>query len=955
MTIKRLLSVCAYTLLYILGAQAQNILSYANQADMEAWVDSIMLTLSPEERLGQLIVPVVANNDNAQQRDIIRSYIEKYHISGLLFSKGTISSQESLTRYAQSLSKKAPLMITSDSEWGLYMRLTDAIRFPRNMALGCINHEDDGTGSNKRNRMMYDYGYEVGQECRAIGISVNFAPVLDINSNPNNPVIGNRSFGDNLVNVASAALSYSSGLEDAGVIATGKHFPGHGDTDKDSHKTLPKLSHDKYRMETFEMRPFEEFIKAGFGGMMVAHLEVPSLEPTKGMPSSASRNIINGYLREKYGFNGLVFTDGLAMEGAKNYPDVCLKALKAGVDILLEPTPLALHWEKLTQALNNGSLAQELVDEKCRRVLMAKYALRCGSIPGKEHIDTQNAEILAKSLYQESLVLLKHDKPFDDNLVIPVTNAKSTTVTQIKQQCKASKKPVTLVFYTSPYSMTYYKDVITSASSVLLAHEDCDYAHEAVENVLSGKNGIDGQLCVDIPNLFKLNQGIVIKGPAVANKVIEDSTDFGGTAIVDNTELQEIDSLVYDGLSKGAYPGCQILVAKDGRIIYHKSFGWYDDSKSRNVTNASVYDLASVTKAAATLPALMMAMDECNISVNDKMSKYLPELVGTDKQHLTIKQALFHETGMRDGYPFYGMTIDSASVDGKLFSGRRDDVYCILQDKNTWFNKNLKWNREWISDKKDNRFSLQIAENMYIDPKFRDEMFAKIISLPIRHVGRYRYSDLNFILLRHIIEVKTQNSLDAYLQKKLFTPLGLTKCGYRPLQNSNIDKTTIVPTENDEAIRKQILVGFVHDETAAWSGGVEGNAGLFSNASDLAKILQLFLDNGRYEGKQIISTETCKLFTTTKSPKTRRGLGFDKPDITNPDKSPCAEETPSTVFGHTGYTGTCFWVDPTNRMIYIFLSNRVNPTRTNNVLSAESYRTRIQSVLYKKIVDKQAH
>lgn len=958
---KRFLTLSLYTLLYIISAQAQNVLNYVSHDRMEAWADSVLSTLTIEEKLGQLIIPMSGNNDTEAQRNTIKNLIEKYHVSGLIFSKGTLSSQESLTTYAQKLSK-VPLMIATDSEWGLNMRLTDAVRFPKNMALGCINHKDNGKGSNLRDSLMYEYGLEVGKELRVMGITANFAPVLDINSNPKNPVIGNRSFGDNLNNVASAALSYSSGVEDAGVLAVGKHFPGHGDTDKDSHKTLPLLSHTQWRMETFEMRPFEEFVKAGFGGIMVGHLEVPSLEKTPGMPSSASSNIINGYLRERFKFNGLVFTDGLAMEGARRYQDFCIKSLKAGTDILLDPTPITDHWKSLLSAIKRGEIPEELIDYKCKRVLMFKYALNSGFMPNKGLINTARAEKLSKELYQRSLVLLKHEKPFEKNTIIEISSAKAEFVAKVRQQVKASKNPVTLVFYTTPFNISSYADVIKNVSSVILAHEDYKFAHEAVKNVIEGKEPIDGQLCVELPNLYKLNEGISTR-KEIPSELVSSKEEINSEekpvvakketakiAEVDNNKLKEIEEIVNEGLTKGAFPGCQVLVAKDGKIVYNRAFGYYDSSKKKKVTLESIYDLASVSKAAATLPALMIAVDEFGISVNDKLSKYIPELKSTDKQNLTIKQALFHETGMREGYPFYGMTIDSASVNNRLYSGKKDATYSILQDRNTWFNKNLKWNPRYISSKKDDRYSLQIAEGMYIDASFRKDMINKIASLPLKNVGRYRYSCLNFIMLRYIIESKSKKTLDAYLEDKLFSPLGLKSCVYNPHQHSDIDISLVVPTENDEAIRRQVLHGYVHDEIAAWSGGVEGNAGLFSNATDLAKILQVFLDKGKFEGKQIISAETCKLFTTTKSPKTRRGLGFDKPDKSNPDKSPCAEEVPGAVFGHTGYTGTCFWVDPKNNMIYIFLCNRVNPTRLNGLLSSEGYRTRIQSVLYKNLV-----
>lgn len=324
-------------------------------------------------------------------------------------------------------------------------------------------------------------------------------------------------------------------------------------------------------MESFEMRPFEEFAKAGFGGLMVGHLEVPAIEPIQGMPSSASKNFITGYIRNKFHFNGLVFTDGLAMEGARKYPDFCVKSLMAGVDILLDPIPLADQWKKLRTAVSNGILSQDDIDKKCRRVLIFKYALNCGILPDRSVIDSQKAQTLSKALYQASLVLLKHEKPFDGNTIIEVQNAKSATIAQVNQKCNVSKKPITLIFYTSPYNLAYYKDAINKASSVIAAHEDYCFAHEAVRNVLEGKVNIDGQLCVAIPGLFNTGDGLVINNIREAETTVNNPADSipqkPAIAEISNNALLEIDSIVNDGLQKGAFPGCQVLVAKDGKII----------------------------------------------------------------------------------------------------------------------------------------------------------------------------------------------------------------------------------------------------------------------------------------------------------------------------------------------------------------------------------------------------
>ena len=972
MNLRKILSAVSFTLLYIYSATAQNVLNCVDQSRMEAWADSVMATLTPEERLGQLISQSYDLSQPVEKNlAAIKSDIEKYHIGGFFFVQfNNLEAVEKIAACAQKNSK-VPVMQAADCEWGLTMRIKDAVHYPRNMALGCINHENREGGDNKRNSLLYEYGFTMGKQCRAMGISVAFAPVLDINSNPKNPIINNRSFGDNKLSVASAGLSYSAGLEDAGVLAVAKHFPGHGDTDKDSHEVLPLLSHDKERMEQFEMFPFEQFSKAGFGGMMVAHLEVPSLEKTKGMPSSASHKIVTEQLRDRIGFNGLTFTDGLAMQGAQKYPSICVKALNAGIDVLLQPTPMASQWADLKAALKDGRLSQDLVDQKCKRVLMYKYALASGVMPDRKTIDTEAATTLSKRLYQESLVLLKNDKPLAGSVVIPVSNAKQATINQVNQKIKAAgRKPVTLVFYTTPYNLSSYKTQISKAANVILAHEDYSFAREAVQKVIDGKANIDGQLCVELPGLFKLNDGIKLLQTAVpatnnASDNISSSlaaqdksrteehevkTTVSKLQETDNKKLSEIDRIVADAIAKGAFPGCQVLVMKDNEIVFNKAFGYFDSSKKQKVTLESLYDLASLTKAAGTVPALMCAIDDYGISVNDKMSKYISALKGTDKSNLTIRQALFHETGLRSSYSFYGMTIDSASVNGRLYMGKRTGDYTVQYDATSWFHKGLKWNPAYISRQKDATHSLQIADGMFISPDFQNEMLAKIIELPLKNTGRYRYSDLNFVLLRHIIESQTKMPIDKYLEKKLFAPLGLTHTCYTPRQKSNIDLSQVVPTEKDNALRRQVIHGFVHDETAAWSGGVEGNAGLFSNATDLAKLLQVLLNNGKAGEKQLIKENTVKLFTTAKAARTRRGLGFDKPDMANPDKSPCANEAPRTVFGHTGFTGTCFWVDPTNKIIYIFLCNRISPTRTNNLLMKDNIRTRIQSAIYKALL-----
>lgn len=824
---KRNLLTLVSILIITATATAQNLLGYVAAADMNQWVDSVMKQMSDDEKLGQLIMPLYyMPTYTAANRATIEKEMKQYHLGGILFSKGTRKSQLQFVDYAQEQSQKVnhlPLLIAADAEWGSAMRLKDGVRFPMNKDLATIDPA-------VRDSLMYLYGVAMAQECHDLGIHVSFAPVMDINSNPKNPIIGARSFGADPSVVISCGLSYAAGLEDGGVMAVAKHFPGHGDTDQDSHKVLPLLKHDAERMRNFEMKPFEHFSHAGYGGVMTAHLEVPSLEPTQGMPATASKKILNDELRQRIGFKGLVFTDGLAMEGAKNYPDICVKALNAGVDILLQPTPIDACWDSLKKAIKKGSLKKKTIEEKCRRVLQWKYALIIAPQRGK--------------------------------LLYPI--ATSPVSTQ-----KASDDLYAWVKAGNPKNAT-----LTSSS----------YSDPTEANAMIASSG-------------NANQTVV--RPSVPEPKVYDPKEAGMKANV----LAQIDALALDAVGKGATPGCQILVARKGKVVYNKCFGTLAPTDGDNqldwlagmqVNHQTLYDLASISKAVATTPAIMLAMKEYNLSLKDKVTKWLPELKGTAYKNVTLQDLLYHESGLRDGYPFY---------------------------------------------------------KYYDEPSLKlrnEEMISVIAGLkPKKKQGQYLYSCLNFVLLRYIVERLSGQQLDQYLEQRLGTFFGTQLC-FNPL-DKGIELSQIAPTEIDETIRHKLIHGTVHDEIGAWAMGVEGNSGLFGSATSLARILLMLSNDGAEEGHQYIDKTICHQFTTQRSTRSRRGLGFDR-QTAKGDKNPnMAPECSPRTWGHTGFTGTCFWVDPKYDLIYIFLSNRICPTREGNLLAKEGYRTRIHSLIYQAL------
>ncbi|MBQ8502448.1 MAG: serine hydrolase [Bacteroides sp.] len=779
------------------------------------WVDSIMNTLNWKERIGQLFIYTISPQQTQEKKELLRKVVKDYKVGGLLFSKGTLHDYAVAVNESQKMAE-VPLMITFDGEWGLAMRINEVPAYPRNMALGKIENDS----------LIYAYGREVARQCRELGIQVNFAPVADVNINPNNPVINTRSFGDDPELVSRKVLAYARGLENGGVLSVCKHFPGHGDTDVDSHKALPLLSFSRERLDSVELVPFKEMIRGGLGGVMVGHLEIPALEPQKGLPSSLSRRVVTNLLQEELGFKGLIFTDALNMKGVSSHTNSCLKALQAGNDLILVPTRIKEQVEAIHAAVKSGVLSQEEIDQRCRKVLIYKYAL---GLHKKPHVRLSGLEMRITTEQTRNLI-----RRLEEEATKPV-----------------SRQP----------------------------------------------------------------------------------------------DLSAIDVIAEEGIREGAYPGCQIAVLKEGKCIYSKAFGTYGSDRTP-VTPTSVYDVASLTKTTATLLAVMKLYDGGRLNLSDYVSTHLPWLKGTDKQNITIRELLLHESGLPSTINFYLEAIDKESYPGTLYKARRDAQHPVRIGSQTWANPKFSFRKGFTSEIGTAKHTLQVAESLWIDSAFTAEYRRLITETPLRP-KRYRYSCVGFILLQKVVETQTGMSLDAYLEKEFYAPMRLKRTTYRPLQR--IPKVEIVPSNLDRFLRKDTLQGFVHDESAAFQGGVSGNAGLFSTAEEVARIYQMLLNGGELDGRRYLSKETCRLFTTTTSRTSRRGLGFDKPDTANPTKSPCAKSAPKNVYGHTGFTGTCAWVDPTNQLVYVFLCNRLYPDVWNPKLMRLDIRLRIQEAIYESI------
>jgi len=938
------------------------------------WVDSVYNALTAQQRIGQLFM-LRANSDidSAEIRNLSH-LIRDYNIGGLCFFKGGPIRQAILTNYYQQLAL-TPLLISMDAEWGLGMRLDSTISFPRQMTIGAMQNE----------MLISVYGQTIASQLKRLGVHVSFSPVADINSNPANPVINIRSFGEHKEDVARKAILYMKALQKGGIITVAKHFPGHGDTDTDSHHTLPFIGHSAAVIDSLDLYPFKKLINAGLDGMMLAHLYIPAFDTTRNLPSSLSPLVTDSLLRKKLGFNGLIFTDALDMKGVSGYDApgfVELRALKAGADVLLLSVSVEKALTAIQQAIDSGWYSQHELEVHCRKVLMYKY--RAGlndlkSIPIENLYDdlhTPYSENFSLELYRNSVTVLRNE-----NNIIPVViqdttriatlmigyddirkfqqrindfaqadhytlprNADKNEIEKIYKSLKAynliliginntipaparnfgiSEATVKLVdsllvskkcilnLFTIPYSINLFRNA-DQANGLVVAYQDNADAYDAVVQILFGAFGASGQLPVSANKAFPAHSGLTT---SVNNCLRYNPFENSG---ISDEDLSDVDSIIQSGLDKKAYPGCQVLIAKDGNVIYRKAFGVIDYSKNQSVRNDDLYDLASVTKVAATTLAIMKLYDKGVVNLDVPISQTLKYLENTNKNKITIREIMTHQAGLVAWIPFYQKTLVNRKPDSTIYAIR------------------------YSAD-----FPLRVADGMYIRKDYKQAILDSILNSSVSDKKEYRYSDLGFILLQQYVEQVTGQSLDVFVAEQLFKPLGLHTLTYKPRDYFPLSR--IIPTEIDTLFRRQLVHGDVHDQAAAMLGGVAGHAGLFGTSNDMAVLLQMLVQNGFYGGKQYLKPETVTLFTKRQFKGNRRGLGFDKPQLIPSEAGPACEEASANSFGHTGFTGTYIWADPDNDLLIVFLSNRVNPYTEPNRLVQLGIRTEIQKTLYKSL------
>lgn len=976
MMTKKLISAIVLLFACMQSATAQMKVFVEKTNPRKHWVDSVYQSLSIEERIGQLFMVAAYSGGPKANQEQIQQLIDKHQIGGLIFMQGGPVRQALLTNQYQQ-SAQVPLLIAMDAEWGLGMRLDSVLNFPRQMMMGAT----------RDTALMYQMGMAIAYQCRRLGVQIDFAPDVDINNNPQNPVINSRSFGEQKVWVTNMARAYMKGLQDNSVMACLKHFPGHGNTDVDSHKDLPLINASIEELHKTELYPFKTLINEGAQSVMIAHLNVPALEKEEHIPTTLSKNTVTNLLKNELGFKGLVFTDALNMDGVAKYFEpgaVDLKAFLAGNDVLLFSQNVPLAIEKIKSAIEEGLIEEADLEQRVKKILAAKHRF---GLHRFQPINTQNitadlnqftaalrmkaAEAAATIVKDENHILATLAKPnqkvqyigvntnasvlegelvksfqglasnwltagastetvatlvnsmndFDVNIVAihkasfyPAKNyGLDKSLVDFLQQVQA--KPNTIIVL---LGNAYILQNLCNVQSALVMYEEDSATQKIAASVLSGDRLAKGLLPVSVcPNLKSTDlppTGSIL--PYELKKIDHPKVE----GIVAPQAIAKLNTFMNSCIANRVFPGARILALQHGKIIYNQSFGYLDYQKKTPVTSTTIYDVASLTKVLSTNLAVMKLYEEGKLDLNKKIKDYLPWVIGTDKENISIKNLLLHQAGLKSWIPFYKETIDSATGD------LRNDLY---------------------QNSPSDGWNTLVAKDVYLRNDFKDTIWKRILAQPLEITGRYNYSDLDFYFLQKIVEHISGKALHVYVQQTFYTPMGLKHISYNPLKKYNLEQ--IAPTENDLAFRHQQLRGYVHDQGAALLGGVAGHAGLFATADDVAALFLMLEQDGVYQGKRYFTSATVQKFTAYNALSSRRGLGFDKPSNERNDAGPCAERCSGFTFGHQGFTGTCAWADPANNIVFVFLSNRVCPSADNNAINKLSVRTLSQDYIYEAL------
>ncbi len=900
-----------------------------SDSDVE-WVEYTLNKMSLEEKCAQMIIPYAMGrefDEDSNEFERLKKLVTKLKVGGLMFLQGNIENQSKIANRLQELTD-TPLLISSDFERGLGMRLEDAVEFPFNMAIAAADDE----------RLTYAVGKVTALEGRAIGVHQNFAPLIDINRDYRNPIINIRAFSEDPALTSKHSIALIEGMHDGGMITTAKHFPGHGATDLDSHNELPVIKQTREELEINDLLPFKESIRGNVKSIMIGHLEVPAFESEKKLPATLSNSIITGLLRRDLKFDGLVITDALNMNAiSDNYSnaEAAKLAVLAGNDLLLFPNDDEETLDGLVEAVNDSEIDESRIDYSVRKILAAKKWL---GLDRKKLVDTSSIKTilnkdshwrLARDIAERSVTLVK-----DETSLIPLDGKKYSKVVcitlgdtkrrnstekqfifeeylskrvpkletvrlslrsgkkEFKEALAAAKKAELILLPTYVNVRSYqgsidldekYVDLITDIKALNIPFVVMSFGNPYLLSQID--NNTSAYLCAygqtpasqtamaqalmgDQSILGKLPVSIPDTDYKLGYGLKRDTRNFNSEKFIDSLyNFTEVDSLMEKAVADSVFPGAVLLFGHNGRVVYNKSFGKFTyAADAKPMTTDAIFDLASVSKVIGTTSAAMLLYDEGKLDLDKPVAEYLPEFGNNGKDSIKVRNLLLHNTGLPAFKAYY-----------KLYDNAKDILADIMNSK-----------------------------------------------LEYETGSKYVYSDLGMITMQKVIEKIARMPMDQFLKKRIFEPLGMNNTMYNPPKEL---WDRVVPTEVDNYWRMTTVKGKVHDETAYQLGGVAGHAGLFSTASDLSHIAQTYLNGGTYKDKRIFAEKTIDNWTSKQTNQSTRGLGWD---TKSPDGYSSAGEAFSvTSFGHTGFTGTSIWVDKEKDLYVILLTNRVYPTRAN--------------------------
>ncbi len=929
----------------------------------EQWIARALDTLTTEEKIGQLFIQPVSGAMYRQELLKLEELIKRYNLGGLFFQSGKTKEQVQLLQRMQDLAP-TPLLIAMDTRRGLGSTLQDLDRFPSFTTLGAIQNES----------FLYDLGKEIALQCRAIDVHINMSPILQSSPGIRQMRSSNDIFSQDQNAAFVKGLRYMQGMQDHGLIPCYEQLPANS------------------QLAAAEFVGLGPVSPRSLQGKLVAQLSfIPQGENIYEKSLLPRKTEQNAFLYEKYlKLEGLVLSEPLTQyEGEAGA--LAVGALQAGNDILVSTADLEAAVGGILEALEKGTIKQVDIDRRVYKIMRAKHQVGLDSriSPEAKHLDKKinahAAQLLKQYLFEEAVTLVRNEERLIPIRVLDTTSFASLAIHGKSAKAKSSfqqmlsryapfehysitddqrqydydqlfrqlsrhghvivalheplsregqltkktisflnflqqKTKVTIVSFTHPRTL----ENLDSFRSVVCAYEDDPVAQQVVPQVLFGAIGAKGKLPVNASASLTVSTGISTKPLARLGYTLPEAVGLH------SDKLAVIDSLAQWAIEEKMTPGCQVLVARKGKIVFERAYGYQTYDQQVPITPETIYDIASVTKVAGTMQAIMFLQERGTIEIDEKISYYLPELKNTDKENITIRELLLHRAGLRSFIPFWARTKDDGDLDHDLYR-----------------------------DKPVGTYNLQVSRKLYGAESLRDSVWHWTIESKLRRLrGRrnpswkpehnYRYSDLSFYILHQLVERVTNQPMDQFLAQNFYDPLGLNTLTYQPLRK--FPAAHIAPTERDQHFRDELVRGTVHDEGAALYGGVAGHAGLFSNAHDLAVLMQMNLQDGIYGGERYYLPGTVSRFSIRQYNDSRRGLGWDKPEYLR-DGGPTAPEASYASYGHLGFTGTSVWLDPKYDLVYIFLSNRVHPNARNTKLLTEGIRTKIQSVIYRAMSD----